>query len=163
MTRIGIFVHHLVRVVDEVCLPVIQLVGLFPDIGEVPCRYRSTAQETHRLTITWLSIRPQALGFRMHSIFREPISISLHPGHPFAPSMARYGDVDFPARVAVNPRYFEPLPGIGIPRRDQVETFGVGVLRQSKRIRYEGGQKEVERLDAVGVGFPLVHTLEEME
>jgi len=46
---VGVFIQDLLAVMDEPRNPVIQLVGLLPDVGDVCCRHQTTAQEAPRL------------------------------------------------------------------------------------------------------------------
>lgn len=55
-SRVGIFRNHLTEVVNKARLPIIQLVGLLPNVCNVRDNYGPTAEQSLRLSITRLAV-----------------------------------------------------------------------------------------------------------
>ncbi len=97
-SRVGVFIQDLLAVMDEPRSPVVQPVGFLPDVCDVCCRHRTTAQEAPRLPPARQPVRPEALGLGVHPVLCEHVGIRFHSSGAFAPSLACGRDVNAAAR-----------------------------------------------------------------
>lgn len=124
---------HLVPVVHQTLLDVLQPVRLLPNMHQFAERDWASLQQPDDALAAGLPIRPEALGFRVYAIAGDHITVGLHVGDSLTRHAVPCRDRKRLPRVDVGPAQLGPLPGVSCVRGDQVEVLGIDAWRMPER------------------------------
>src|SRR5215472_3934818 len=114
-------------------------------------------EQANRLLVACVAVRVRAFRFRVILVLPNHFTVCLHARGLPAPMIVSSRNAVFIAAELIDPGHLEPLPGIRLVWRDQVEPFGIDSQRMT-HLLYVTRQKKIERLYLRGVGLPVVES-----